>query len=107
MNTYLRALQKKDERSILSLIPEHLIGKQAVQAKIEKLGGHDLRFAQVCYLPLKPLFKNVTIQDQYRDANGKNVKFKDQFSVSYFGHNWYLMIGKPKQPKPIPPTRLK
>lgn len=105
VNTYLFALEKRDKSSILSLIPEHLIGEEAAQAKIEKLGGHDLRFSQICYLPLKPHIKNVTIQGQYRDTNGKNVKYEDQFSVSYFEPKWYLMIGQAKQPITVPAAR--
>lgn len=105
VNTYLSALEKRDKSSILSLIPKTLIGEKAVQAKIEKLGGHDLRFAQICYLPLKPLYKNVTIQGQYRVTNGKNVKYEDQFSVAYFEQKWYLMIGQAKQPITVPVAR--
>ncbi len=105
VNTYLFALEKRDKSSILSLIPEHLIGEEAAQAKIEKLGGHDLREVQVDYLTVKPHIKNVTIQGQYMSENGKNVEFKDQFYVSYFEPKWYLTIGQAKQPITVPAAR--
>lgn len=105
VNIYLRALEKRDKPSILPLIPEHLIGEQAVQAKIEELGGHNLREVQVDYLIVKPHIKSVTIQGQYMSENVKDVKFKDQLYVSYFEPKWYLTIGQPKQPTTVPTAR--
>lgn len=40
VEAYLHALERKDERTILLLIPHTPIAEQAVRAKVEQLGGH-------------------------------------------------------------------
>ena len=106
VNTYLYALEKKDERAIISLISRDYQAEQAVQAKVAQLGGRKLSDVQVCYQEvIGPQNVNVTIQGFYSKSLGaasERVKFKDTLIIQNGGGRWYLIlgryIGKPSSP---------
>ena len=98
VNTYLYALEEKDERAIISLISRDYQAEQAVQAKVAQLGGRKLSDVQVCYQEVVgPQNVNVTIQGFYNKSLGAasgRVKFKDTLIVQNGGDRWYLILGK-------------
>ncbi len=110
VSTYLRALEKKDERAISSLISEDYQAEQAAQVKVAQLGGRELYDVQVCYQEVVgPQNVNVTIQGFYDKGLGAvsgRAKFKDTLIVQSVGGRWYLILGKytGKPPQPTGPT---
>ncbi len=123
MNTYLQALENRNERAILALIPENVVAEQAVQSKIAQLGGHDFRDLQVCYKEvIKPQYVKVQIQGAYLGVKGKEIKFKDLLTVEFIGgshigdrYTWQLTsLGQLRNPPnygspttPVPTSRVK
>ena len=115
VDTYLSALERKDERAILSLIPNDRLAKQEVKAKVALLGGRSIQDRQVCYRELfKPQHQKVTIQCWYVGAKGqREAKFKDVLEIQsggapwYQGQGgrWYLLLGKRTGGLPPPTVR--
>ena len=112
VDTYVRALENKDQSLMLRLVPESYYSEQEVQDKVMKLGGHDIQEIQVSYKKIKPHIATATIEGWYVDSKGKPVNFKDiinlryesgSFLVSYKGR-WYLNLGRSKNPVNLVPA---
>jgi len=97
VDAYLYALERKDERSILLLIPHTHIAEQAVRAKLEQLGGHALRAVQVDYLSdFGPKMAKVTIRGVYMETQNEPVEFRDEIYIRQIEDRWYLILGRHK-----------
>lgn len=107
VDAYLYALERKDERSMLLLIPHTHIAEQAVRAKVEQLGGHALREVQVDYLSdFGPKMAKVTIRGVYMETQNELDKFRDEIYIRQIEDRWYLILGRHKEgiPTNISPT---
>jgi hypothetical protein len=95
VDVYVRALESKDERSILSLIPETHIAEQAIQAKVAQLGGHDIQEMRVNYSsPIKPQFAVAEIRGWYVADKSEKLEFKDKINLKQDDGRWYLIMGR-------------
>jgi len=104
VDVYLQALQQKDEQAILSLVPETLAAQDAVQAKVEQLGGHTFHQVHIGYVPqVNPKWVRVIIRGVYTGSHNEQVEFSDEIFLNQMDNRWYLMLGQDRNAVP-PPT---
>lgn len=105
VETYLRALQRRDERAILSLIPETQIAQEAVRDKIERFGGDTICWVRIEYTPLvNPRWVRVHlcgVADKRMDSPPQEVC--DEIILQKIGQRWYLMLGQHRDAVSPPP----
>jgi hypothetical protein len=105
VDTYLNALERKDEQSILMLIPESHIAEQEVKAKVKQLGGHIFREVRVNYRQEFGLQRAmVTVQGVYSGPLNERVEFREVLNLEYIHGRWYLILGQYRGfPPPVTP----
>lgn len=98
---YLLALEDRDDRLMLRLVPEKSQLDRAIESKISKIGGHKIQDRQISYTKSKPTFWNTKIQGFFVDRAGIKRKFDDSIELEYqskgqvklYGGRWYLLLG--------------
>ena len=105
LEAYLHALEQKDEKAILLLVPETLIAQYAIQAKIEQFGGHVFHRVQIDYIPqVHPQWVRVVIRGVYINPQNEQVEFSDEIILHQMDNRWYLMLGQHRNAVSPPPT---
>lgn len=97
---YLQALENKDERLMLRLLPEKSHINQAIESKILKTGGHKIQNRQISYTKSKPTLWNARIHGSFVDRAGIQRKFDDLIAIEYqskgqvklYAGRWYLLL---------------
>jgi hypothetical protein len=98
---YLLALENKDDRLMLQLVPAKAQIDRVIEAKILRIGGHKIQDRQISYTKSKPTFWNAKIQGFFVDRAGIKRKFDDSIEIEYqskgqvklYGGRWYLLLG--------------
>jgi hypothetical protein len=98
---YLQALETKDDRLMLRLVPEKSQVDRAIESKIFKIGGHKIQDRQINYTKSKPTFWNARLHGSFVDRAGIKRKFDDSIAIEYqskgqlklYGGRWYLLLG--------------
>lgn len=105
VDAYLNALERRDEQSILMLIPESHIAEQEVKAKVEQLGGHVFHEVRVNYRQeFGPQRAMVTVQGVYSGPLNERVEFREELNLVHIDGRWYLILGQYRGfPPPVTP----
>jgi hypothetical protein len=105
---YLLALERKDEKSILQLVPQSYSADKAIKDKITRFGGRKIQERKIEYIRPKPIFIRANIKGSYIGSNGIRKNFEDILTIAYEKRSfwefnrgrWYLLIGKGKVSTP-------
>lgn len=98
---YLSALETKNEKLMLDLVPENSNLTQEVKTKIGKIGGRKIQDRQIVYTKPKSSLWNAKIRGFYLDRSGTKQKFEDSIVLEYqnkgdlklYAGRWYLLLG--------------
>jgi hypothetical protein len=96
---YLLALETKNEKLMLELVPENSNFARAVKTKIDKIGGQKIQARQITYVKPKPVLWEAKINGVTVDTNGIERKFDDSIVLEYqskgelklYAGRWYLI----------------
>jgi hypothetical protein len=97
---YLLALEHRNHNLMMRLAPETAaVGKQ-IKARIDRLGGHEIKDRQISYVKPKPSLWNAKIHGFVVDRLGQRQVFDDSISIEYqskgqvklYGGRWYLLL---------------
>jgi hypothetical protein len=94
VESYLLALEAKDERSIAKLQTEDTVNEETT-AIITRLGGRKLQDIRVKYIKTTPTLWHVKIVGNYLDRNNIPQKFEDNIAIVYQSkESWKLYSGR-------------
>lgn len=97
---YLSALENKDEKLMLAIVPEHSVLTREIKAKIAKVGGYKIKNRQTIYAKSTPILWNAQIKGVYIDRQDISRKFEDVITIQYqnkgnlkaYSGRWYLLM---------------
>lgn len=101
---YLSALENKNEKLLLGIVPEHSVLTREIKAKIAKTGGHKIQNRQIIYDKSTPILWNAQIKGVYIDRQNTSKKFEDIITIQYqnkghlksYAGRWYLLMKNTK-----------
>jgi hypothetical protein len=101
---YLSALENKDEKLMLGIMPEHSVLTREIRAKIAKVGGYKIKSRQIIYNKSTSVLWNAQIKGVYIDHQNISKKLEDIITIQYqnkgnlkaYAGRWYLLTKNTK-----------